>query len=73
MLEQPQTGLIGRFYRQVENRPKNGNPTRNGRLRGWAVLVLAALDSSTASTRAAQPLDQPFLVQFPVFFQIEIF
>ena len=22
MLEQPQTGLIGRFYRQVENRPK---------------------------------------------------
>ena len=24
MLEQPQAGLIGRFYRQVENRPKNG-------------------------------------------------
>ena len=23
MLEQPQAGLIGRFYRQVENRPKN--------------------------------------------------
>ena len=22
MLEQPQAGLIGRFYRQVENRPK---------------------------------------------------
>ena len=23
MTKQPQTGLIGRFYRQVENRPKN--------------------------------------------------
>ena len=25
MLEQPQAGPIGRFYRQVENRPKNVN------------------------------------------------
>ena len=24
--QQPQTGLIGRFYRQVENRPKNLQP-----------------------------------------------
>ena len=26
MLEQPQTGLIGRFYRQVKNRPKKQVP-----------------------------------------------
>ena len=25
MLEQPKAGLISRFYRQVENRLKNGN------------------------------------------------
>ena len=29
MLEQPQAGLIGRFYRQVENRPKNNNDTKH--------------------------------------------
>ena len=28
MLEHPQTGLIGRFYRQVENRPKKRGTTR---------------------------------------------
>ena len=27
MTKQPQTGLIGRFYRQVENRPKNRTKT----------------------------------------------
>ena len=30
MLEQPQAGLIGRFYRQVENRPKNYLLLRSG-------------------------------------------
>ena len=29
MLEQPQAGLIGRFYRQVENRPKNMTALKN--------------------------------------------
>ena len=44
---------------------------KNGRSSGWAVLVLvqAALDPSTASTRTAQPLDLPFLNQFQFFLQ----
>ena len=34
MLEQPQAGLIGRFYRQVENRPKNPASPRTTLKRG---------------------------------------
>ena len=34
MLEQPQAGLIGRFYRQVENRPKNE------RFHGVTILII---------------------------------
>ena len=41
----------------------------NGRSRGWAVLVQAALDPSTPCTRTAKPLDLPFLVEFSVFLQ----
>ena len=29
MLEQPQAGLIGRFYRQVKNRPKKNYRSNN--------------------------------------------
>ena len=46
---------------------KTGNCTRNGRSRGWTVMVLAVLGSRAASTRTAQPLDLPFLVWFPFF------
>ena len=54
---------------EVDFLRKNENWMEYGRLRGWAVLVLAALDPSTASTRTAQPLDLPFLVEFSVFLQ----
>ena len=40
---------------------------KKGRSIGWAVLVQAALDLSTACIRTTQPLDLPFLGQFRIF------